>query len=153
MASTMVKKTELLADSALRDRITEGDFVDCYQVASTLPCRKAAQIIVDFPAWAQPLLTLRKWVTAPFGLMHDGPPAQDKLGPFPVELETADELIAGFDDKHLDFRVSVMSKAGQIYLATWVHRHNIGGRIYLTVIMPFHVLIARNALKRVATHG
>jgi hypothetical protein len=36
-----------------------------------------------------------------------------------------------------------------VFLATWVHPHNIGGRVYLTTILPFHILIARNALARV----
>ena len=88
-------------------------------------------------------------MTTPFGLSNDGPDAVDKVGVFPVELETEEELIAGFDDKHLDFRVSVISRDGNVYLATWVHRHNLGGRIYLAVIMPFHVMIARNGLARV----
>ena len=72
------------------------------------------------------------------------------MGPFPVESETETELIAGFNDKHLDFRVSVRSEGGLVSLATWVHPHNIGGRIYLAAIMPFHILIARDALARVA---
>ncbi|MEM7636150.1 MAG: DUF2867 domain-containing protein, partial [Pseudomonadota bacterium] len=68
---------------------------------------------------------------------------------FPVETETARELIAGFNDKHLNFRVSVLSQDGRVFLATWVHPHNIGGRLYLKTILPFHILIARNALARV----
>jgi len=71
------------------------------------------------------------------------------LGVFPVEIENSHELIAGFNDKHLDFRVSVISQDGQVFLATWVHPNNIGGQIYLKVILPFHILIARNALARV----
>jgi len=74
----------------------------------------------------------------------------DNVGIFPVETETDDELIAGFNDKHLNFRVSVISKGGRVYLATWVHPHNIAGRLYLKTIMPFHVAISRNALARVA---
>ena len=112
--------------------------------------RSAANIIVDFPGWASLLLLFRKIVTAPFGLSNAGPPAHDKIGIFPVESETRPEVVAGFDDKHLDFRISVLSHNGRIFLATWVHTHNIGGRIYLACILPFHVLICRNALKRVA---
>ena len=74
----------------------------------------------------------------------------DRIGIFPVKQETENELIAGFDDKHLNFRVSVLSNQGQISLATWVAPHNMGGKIYLAVIMPFHIAIARNALARVA---
>ena len=72
------------------------------------------------------------------------------MGPFPVELTSDTEVIAGFNDRHLDFRVSVVSRENRVYLATCVHTHNILGRAYLTLIMPFHILIARNALSRVA---
>ena len=143
------KATELPKDSRLWERVGPDDFLDCYVVSANCPPRKAAQIITAFPSWGKFLLTIRRIVTAPFGLSNDGPDAADKVGPFPVELETEEELIAGFDDKHLDFRVSVLSRAGNVYLATWVHRHNLGGQIYLAVIMPFHVMLVRNGLTRV----
>lgn len=127
-----------------------GDFLDCYAVPSSLPPRLAAEIVVAVPGWARLLLALRRVVTAPFGLSQDGPDAADKLGPFPVVREGEDEIIAGFDDRHLNFRVSVLSRDGRVHLATWVHPHNIGGRLYLVAILPFHILIARNALARVA---
>ncbi len=136
--------------SALRAYRKSGDFLDCYAVPSDMPVRRAAEIITNFPSWAQFLLLIRRIVTAPFGLDNDGPAADDKLGAFPVEAESETEIIAGFDDKHLDFRVSVLSHEGRISLATWVAPHNIGGRLYLAVIMPFHIAIARNALSRVA---
>jgi len=145
-----VKTTPLPDQSALHAYIGEGDFLDCYSVASGMSAREAAQLITKFPGWAQGLLMVRRIVTAPFGLSQDGPEADDKLGAFPVELDTGTEVIAGFDDKHLNFRVSVYAKGGQVSLATWVHPHNWGGRIYLAAILPFHVLVARNALARVA---
>ena len=111
--------------------------------------RDAALVITDFPYWARFLLLIRRIVTTPFGLDNDGPEVADRVGIFPVESETADELIAGFNDKHLDFRVSVLSHGAKISLATWVAPHNVGGRAYLAAIMPFHVVIARNALARV----
>ena len=145
-----VASTELPVRSLLKERVATQDFLDCYSVSSTLPPRRAAEIITQFPEWAGFLLSIRSVVTAPFGLMTYGPEAKDKLGPFPVEFENQHELIAGFDDKHLDFRVSVISESGKVSLATWVHTHNIGGKVYLATIMPFHILIARNALARVA---
>lgn len=149
-AVAAVVATEMPAESLLLDRIAESDFLDCYAVASDMTPRDAANIITAFPGWARFLLVLRKWITAPFGLDNDGPVVADKVGIFPVEAETSDELIAGFNDKHLNFRVSVQSRGGRVFLATWVHPHNLGGRIYLNVILPFHILIVRNALARVA---
>ncbi len=148
---SQVRAATLPAFSDLHQRIIENDFIDCYAVTSSLPPRRAARIITSFPCWARGLLVIRRLITAPFGLSNDGPQAPDKLGPFPVESETQQELLAGFNDKHLDFRVSVISHQGQVYLSTWVRPNHWSGRLYLAVIMPFHILIVRNALKRVAT--
>lgn len=148
-----VTSTSLPAQSRLAERVAKSDFLDCYSVTSALPPRRAAEIITDFPCWGRFLLHIRRIVTTPFGLSTDGPDAPDKIGVFPVEMESSDEIIAGFNDKHLNFRVSVISKEGRVFLATWVHTHNIGGEIYLATILPFHILIARDALCRVSAEG
>lgn len=145
-----VNATSLPRESALHTRRAPGDFLDCYSVAADMPVRQAAEIITDFPGWAKFFLVIRRVITAPFGLNNDGPDVADKVGIFPVETDSPHELVAGFDDKHLNFRVAVLSHDNQISLATWVAPHNIGGRIYLAAIMPFHIAIARNALARVA---
>jgi len=150
MFSFGVIKTDLPGDSLLHARRHPTDFLDCYAVASDKSPRDAAEIITSFPGWAQVLLKLRRAVTAPFGLINDAPDKGDHVGIFPVERETDQELVAGFNDKHLNFRVSVMAKEGRVFLATWVHPHNIGGRLYLRAILPFHIAISRNALARVA---
>jgi hypothetical protein len=150
MVSAAVTATDLPAQSLLHDRLATGDFLDCYCVASDLSARRAAETITELPNWARFLLRIRRVLTSPFGLSNDGPPARDKIGIFPVETETGDELIAGFNDRHLDFRVSVLSRNGKVFLATWVHPHNFGGRFYLKAILPFHILIVRNALARIA---
>ena len=147
-----VKRTDLSPNSALQARIGESDFLDCFSAPSKMSAREAAEIIVDFPSWARFLLVIRRAVTAPLGLSNDGPAADDKLGPFPVEQDTPEEVIAGFNDKHLDFRVSVFAKDGEVALATWVHPHNVWGRVYLAAILPFHIAITRNGVRRVAAH-
>lgn len=150
LSAPQVRATPLPAHSALHARKGQGDFLDCYSVAADVPTRRAAEVITDFPGWARVLLLIRRILTTPFGLSQDGPDAPDKVGPFPVEIDTETEMVAGFDDKHLEFRVSVLRHEGRISLATWVHPHNIFGRAYLAAIMPFHIMVARNALARVA---
>lgn len=116
-----------------------------------MTARRAAEIITDFPPWARLLLRVRRAATAPFGLINDAPiPAGgEKVGIFPVESVKEDELIAGFDDRHLNFRIAVLAPKGQVFLATWVHPHNAAGWLYLTAILPFHIAISRDALARV----
>ncbi len=149
MGINRVRKIPLPATSALQGRRKLGDFLDCYSVKASMPVRDAADIIANFPAWARFLLEIRRLVTAPFGLDNDGPDAADRVGIFPVESETPSELIAGFDDRHLNFRVAVLAHEGRISLATWVDPHNLGGRAYLAAIMPFHIAIVRDAMARV----
>ena len=35
-------------------------------------------------------------------------------------------------------------------MATWVHRNNWIGRVYLILVMPFHIAIVRNAMRQIA---
>ncbi len=151
--ASKVRKIALPQNSALHAFIKEGDFIDCFATKSDAPLRKAAETVAAFPVWVQFMLKIRKLVTAPFGLMQEGPEDVEKLGPFPIVSETENEIIAGFDDKHLNFRVSVMSENGQLSLATWVHTHNLGGRVYLSAILPFHILVARDAVTRAAAQA
>jgi hypothetical protein len=76
------------------------------------------------------------------------------IGIFPVISETPDRLVAGFNDKHLDFRVIVdvadSSTARNVTATTLVKTHNWLGRTYLAIILPFHRLVVRALLNQVA---
>lgn len=145
-----VTATPLPESSDLHARIGEEDFLDCYCIDSDMPPREAAEIITTFPGWAKALSVLRNVLVTPLGLKTEAPADTECVGIFPVESQSDTEVIAGFDDSHLNFRVSVLSQGGKLFLATWVHRNNLFGRMYLATIMPFHILIARDALVRVA---
>lgn len=135
-------------ESQLHGFVKAGDFLDCYVTASDRAVREAAELAMKFPWWVRALLSLRNLLVRPFGLSTDGPEVADKIGLFPVQSETESEIIAGFNDKHLNFRLAILAQSGQIFLATWVHPHNVGGRLYLGVVLPFHVIIIRNALAK-----
>lgn len=147
---TLIRTDTLPAASALWSHHRPGDFLDCYSVASTLSPRQAATIGFALPAWAQALLTLRNALVRPFGLKTGAAAGAKTSGIFPVCKESADELIVGLDDRHLDFRVALMRQDGRLYMSTWVQPHNLAGRIYLKVVMPFHILISRSMVARMA---
>ena len=74
------------------------------------------------------------------------------IGLFPIVSETSDRLVAGFNDKHLDFRVVVDVATGAIRhvtATTLVKTHNWLGRTYLAVITPFHRLIVPPLLRQI----
>ena len=144
-----------------RDAVLAGaQFADAFRVAvarKTLDARTAAEkMFARSPRWVEALLNLRNMIVAPFGLKSSGagePNVGGMVGLFPVLSETPERLIAGFNDHHLDFRVVVdvaPSVDGQeVTITTLVLTHNRLGRAYLTIIMPFHRVIAKTTLRRV----
>lgn len=147
-----ILKMSLPQSSQLWPLIESGDFLDGYAVASPLSPREAAEIGLALPGWANALLRLRNWIVRPLGLKTEVSDSGDKAI-FPVTYEDAEELILGADDSHLNFRISLVQQAGRLHMATWVHRNNLLGRVYLAVVMPFHILIVRGAMRRIARHG
>jgi hypothetical protein len=138
-----------------------AQFADAFRVEVTehdLDARHAAErMMARQPRWAEALLKLRNMLVAPFGLKTSGegaPAPRGMIGIFPVLSETPDRLIAGFNDSHLDFRVVIdvaaLDGIRQVTLTTLVKTHNWFGRTYLTIITPFHRLIAPTLLRQVA---
>mgnify|MGYP005995435871 CR=1 FL=1 len=146
---SQVIKTPLPQSSHLWSLVQTGDFIDGYAVRSDLSPSEAAKIGLSMPNWTKALMGLRNAIVKPLGLKTD----TSDTGPkaiFPITHETSDELILGTDDSHLNFRIAVKREGEMIHMATWVHRNNALGRAYLAVIMPFHVLIVRDCMKRIA---
>jgi hypothetical protein len=139
-----------------------AQFRDAFSVVvddTALDARHAAEKMLGrSPRWIEQLLALRNFLVTPFGLKTAAPNTtrrSDIIGLFPVVSQTPDRLVAGFDDKHLDFRVVVdvaAAGAGQrVTATTLVLTHNLLGRVYLTTILPFHRLVVRALLRQVAS--
>jgi hypothetical protein len=66
----------------------------------------------------------------------------DKIGPWPIFFIAENEIVAGRDNKHLDFRLSVLKaregEAVSVVVSTICTVHNVFGKIYLFFIIPFH---------------
>jgi hypothetical protein len=103
--------------------------------------------VFALPVWVTILLKLRNNLfVKPFGLntgSHE----------IPTLFISKDEIVAGEDDKHLYFRISVLKKenhvGAEIYLTTIVKFNNRWGRLYFTLIKPFHKVIVKTLLKRI----
>jgi hypothetical protein len=137
-----------------------AQFVDAFSIAvddDALDARHAAQRMLGrSPRWIEALMALRNRLVAPFGLKRPASrkAAADSIGAFPVVSESPERLVAGFNDKHLDFRLVVdVSGAGndrRVTATTLVLTHNLLGRTYLAIILPFHRLIVPSMLRQVA---
>ena len=96
------------------------------------------------PVWIRGLMKLRNGIGRLVGLK----PARSSG--FPVILETPGEVVLGFDDRHLDFRIVVAIAGGFATVTTLVRWHNAWGRAYLAAILPFHRAIAARMIESVA---
>lgn len=136
--------------------LADADWADCYAVDLTANFETALDaanaIIKNFPKWTYPALVLRQALVMPFGLKgsQNTGPKIGKVGIFPIISEDRERIVAGFDDKHLNFRIVVdiskMSDGQRVSLATIIKRHNLLGRGYLLAVLPVHRAIIRGAL-------
>lgn len=161
------------AASALPGHLGAVSFTDSYSVDLEQP-RMTIQslylaIFAHHPWWAKALLLLRTRIVSIFGIggptsrqmanieIKDAYAVGEKIGLFTLVAQTEDEIIAGGDDKHLDFRVSVLRLRGdpadRVVVTTVVKTHNLFGRIYLAIILPFHRFGVKHMLWSAAANG
>lgn len=151
-----IVRCELPTESRLAESLPRLAYVDSFAAPARIPGQDMIAIYAaalgHLPEAFKRLLVLRSQLVKPFGIrgVSYADLAQpidisrdyavgDKLGRWTLFARSADELITGANDRHLDFRVSVLRTQGaRIVLSTAVMPHNAFGRVYLTAILPFH---------------
>jgi hypothetical protein len=114
----------------------------------------AAQFVRQFraasPQWAGVASRVRDRLVRPFHL-H----VANGRGPFTVLSVTPNEVTLGDDDRHLRFRVrcALDARHRAVSVTTEVEYQNAVGRIYFTVVKPFHRLIVARTLARAASRN
>lgn len=121
------------------------------------------------PPWMKAALVVRNQIASWCGL--DAPTAAEimkpdtrssyavggKIGVWPIFHLTDAELIAGRNNKHLDFRLSVLRQgdgaAASVTVSTVCVVHNLAGKIYLFFIVPFHKWGVRRLLSNAVRAG
>ncbi|MEH6421456.1 DUF2867 domain-containing protein [Pseudomonas sp. CGJS7] len=147
------------------------DLCDAYSIelpddACGDPEALARFVFARSPAWMSVLMGIRDTLVAGLGLKtaHGlrelGADDGERVGIFRIYERRPAELLLGEDDKHLDFRLSVLCQppaaAGdkrRLIVSTVVHCHNALGRGYLAVVAPFHRRILRASLANAARIG
>ena len=161
-------------DTALERQFVEAAFfADSYRV----PLVHDGASVVDIffavfghhPTWLKAVLVARHRVGSWFGLkaastaevLHPTKAASyrvgENIGPWPIYFLSERELIAGRDNKHLDFRLSVLKQgtgqAACAIVSTVCRTHNWFGRLYMLLIAPFHKWGVQRLLYRAAQAG
>lgn len=156
---TSVTATEIPRQSLLDAKaVATAYFSDSYRI----PLRKGDMampalffgIFGHHPGWMKGFLIARNRIAALCGLdvANDEAilrPVQqadyrvgESIGSWPIFNMADNELIVGRDNKHLDFRLSILretTRQGSVAtVSTICNVHNIYGRLYLRLIIPFH---------------
>jgi hypothetical protein len=167
---TLATAVALPSQSAVTHLYKGVNLADAFAIrlplgASSDPDLLARFIFSHQPSWVSKLMGVRDAIVARFGLKTGkhlealaSDPKAGRVGIFKVYSTSATEIVLGEDDKHLDFRVSVLCSSGpadgrQLTISTVVHCHNLLGRAYLLVIAPFHRLVVKASLRRAARIG
>jgi hypothetical protein len=111
-------------------------------------------IFAHHPLWMKLLLIARNRAASLAGLsaptaseilhpdVKDRYIVGDKIGVWPIFSLSAEEVVAGRDNKHLDFRVSVLKvpdgEGSSVVVSTVCAIHNDFGKLYLFFVVPFH---------------
>lgn len=154
-------------ESICKSFISKIDFQDSYCIKLSNPKISIETIYLNIfnytPKWIDRLLKIRNKIVSIFGLKTglEGKKlsfekdiiVNNKIGLFIIYAVTDTEIIAGEVDKHLNFVVSVLKQENQVIVSTLVKYNNLFGKIYMTLIMPFHKLVVKSMLKNAVKNG
>lgn len=131
--------------------LAQWDYGDAFRVslpASVDPRRAARQLFRAGPTGTRVLRARDRWVR-PLGL---APVAGSGATIFPVLSADEEVVVLGMDDRHLDFRVVLLSVPSGMVVTTLVRRHNILGHCYFAVVRPVHRRVVPLLLRRSRLH-
>lgn len=167
-----VNNMELPEQSILIKDEKRYDYIDSYQIEfvdkkNISPTEIGKAFFLSGPKWVEKLFSLRNKIVGLFGLKTSENTTDRKkqlddfkcepgeqLGLFKVFSKTNNEVVLGEDDRHLNFRVSLLlgqllneTEKKTLTITTTVHFNNWFGRLYFLPVKPFHKLIVPTMLK------
>ena len=170
-----IYKTEFPRNSILNKGHEKYDYFDCYKGSLNDEENKinstdvAKALFISTPKWVGILFILRNSIVTVFGLKtsektNDRKQQLDnfnfepneRLGLFKVFSKSDNEVILGEDDKHLNFRISLLIEnlntenlIKEITITTTVEFNNWLGKLYFLPVRLFHKIIVPRMLKAI----
>ncbi|MFD2554605.1 DUF2867 domain-containing protein [Sphingobacterium tabacisoli] len=169
-----MQKTSLPEISLLQDDKT-FEFIDAYKALiddpeNEIEITKICKLFFTTgPKWIEKLFAFRNNTMKVFGLkvpegnldkasVVEGMKCEpgERMGLFQIFERNGSEIILGEDDKHLDFRVSLLLAESaleggrkELTISTMVKFNNVFGRLYFAPVKPFHGLVVPSMLKAI----
>jgi hypothetical protein len=169
MLTSKIEKTSLPKHSILYPDLVSANYSDTYSGQIDKPIESSLILAKTFlnaaPNWVEKLMNLRNVIVRFLGLKTNLNQSKrehilqnfkgelgEQIGFFKVFGKNENEIILGEDDRHLNFRVSLLKvnsaeNRTQIFVSTIVKFHNVWGKIYFLPVKPFHQLIVSAMLR------
>ena len=169
-----VARVALPGESRVSRAYATMDLADAYAIRLPKDTITDPELLARFlfsqqAPWVAGLMRTRDTLVAGFGLKTSsqlkspsaGSSNDKRISIFKIYEKGTREILLGEDDKHLDFRVSVLHQtrtvssesAPYLVVSTVVHCHNLLGRTYIRLIAPFHRLVVQSFMRRAARVG
>lgn len=171
----IVKQTVIPDNSILNKDEDLFNYIDSFQSVflekgQSVDIVKFGKLLLSSgPKWVDPLMAIRNKIVTLFGLKTSKLLTErenqldnfkfepgEQLGIFKLFIKTENEIVLGEDDKHLNFRVSLLIdhivdeiERKKLTITTAVKFNNIFGRLYFLPVKPIHKLIVRATLKEI----
>jgi hypothetical protein len=161
-----IKKTEFPEKSVLSQGKKDFDYVDSFEGELKHGSRNiditeiGNAFFTSGPKWGKKMFAFRNKIVGLFGLKTGSETEKqqlekdfkcevgERMGIFTVFDKTDNEIVIGENDKHLDFRVSLLFDENKnhfdeksLTISTTVKFHNWLGVLYFLPVRPFHKLI------------
>lgn len=139
----------------MKSKIANGfgsiHYLDMYTVRKQTykSAEEISKEILVMPPWVELLFKVRNRIVGFFGLKTERNTSKPDTF-FTVIENREDEIVMGEDDKHLNFRLSILKDefGNTVSLITVVHYNNGWGKVYFFPVKPFHQIIMNSLLKR-----
>ncbi|WCN39432.1 DUF2867 domain-containing protein [Aneurinibacillus uraniidurans] len=164
MEKYTIEEVALPERSLVEQAFSHIHYADAYKV--TLPNELVCDVdsisrlfLASSPSWVARLMKIRDKLVNLIGLKTSKPAdlqhitfePGSQVGIFRVINRSANEIVMGEDDRHLDFRVSILleDRNGMkcATVSTTVYYHNWLGRLYFFIVGRVHKLIVPSMLK------
>ena len=171
---TIVRQVPSPEESTIADWLPGADLADAFAVDLTgeetaLGIEALARSTLGHPApWFRALLSIRDKIVRPFGVRSSRDLRQRAMASGAQHIDffrvlskscDEDEIVLGEDDRHLDFRASLLirprrdGEGAELVATTVVRCHNPVGKAYLFAIAPFHRQVIRSHLATAVGRG
>lgn len=157
---TKVKEDTLFLSEKSKDLFPKIDFADTFSTTNhTDSIERISNLIFNTsPKWVEALFRIRNAIARLFGLKTTLPDDYNegfKVGGyikfFKIYDISTDETVLGANDSHLNFR-AIISNTGEetfnIKVTTLVEYNNRMGKVYMTIVKPFHRVVIKVMVKK-----